>query len=253
MPGILQQTQSDSLTTELHDSAVVLKLQGDFFRILTDLERLESINSFLRRISQKPDLKTLIIHSFFNNAGVEEYLQFFGECKWRHGDALHRFYNVLDQIIVGLMELDKLVIHTCRGEVLSIFMGVGLACDYRIVADDTMFQHAFSRRGMLPKGGSPFFLSRMLGRGKAFELLLLHSAISAETARSHGVVDRVVPREDLEHAALEVAGRLNEIPRQTLMGVKRLINFSSRDLKAYLNLESHEIGQLIRCNQIAGI
>ncbi len=253
MPGILQQTQHDYLTTELRDSVVILKFQGDFFRVLTDLGQLESINKFFSRISKNPDLKTLVIHSFFTNAGVEEYLKFFGECKWRQGDMLHRFYNALDQIIVGLMELDKLVVHTCRGDLLSIFMGIGLACDYRIVADDTLFQHAFSRRGMLPKGGSPFFLSRMLGRGRALELLLLKSSISAEVALSHGIVDRVVPPEDLEHAALEIAGKFHEIPLQTLMGVKRLINFSSQDLKVYLNFESHQIGQLIRCNQIAGI
>jgi 2-(1,2-epoxy-1,2-dihydrophenyl)acetyl-CoA isomerase len=249
----VQNIQSDYLSTSIQDSIISIKFQGDFFKALTDLSQIEMITHLLNRIADDSNLKVLIIHPFFDNAGVEEYLRFFGECRWRHIDAMHRFYNVLDQLIVGFIEIDKLVIQTCQGETLSIFMNVGLACDYRIVADDTVYHHAFPRRGMLPKGGGPFFLSRMLGRGKALELLLLKRSITADEALSHGIVDRVVPREDLSRKALEIAGLFSENPRQTLMGVKRLVNFGSRDLQDYLAFESRQIARIIRCNQISSL
>lgn len=253
MADRLQQFQNDYLTTELHESVVVLKFQGDFFRALTDLNQMNLVSQFFKCVSEDSNLKALIIHPFFLNAGVDEYQEFFGVCGWQQTDALHRFYNVLDQTMVSLIELDKLVIQTCQGDVLSILMNIGLACDYRIVAHDTVFHHAFSRRGMLPKGGSPFFLSRLLGGGKALELLLLERSIKAADALSHGLVDRVVSRENIEQEALEVAQQFAEIPLQTLRGVKRLVNFSSKEIRDYLAFESREIGQIIRCNQIANL
>jgi len=251
MSANLAQFQSNYISIERNEATVILNARGDFFRAITDLGQIELLAKFYKSICRDTDLKTLIIHPDLSDAGVNEYIAFFGEGQWRHIDELHRFYNVLDQIIVNLIELDKLVIHTCKGDVLSILMNIGLACDYRIVADNTVFHHAFHRRGMLPKGGSPFFLSRLLGGGKAIELLLLNRKIDAATALSQGIVDRVVPPENLKQEALEVARRFNEIPHRTLMGVKRLVNFSSKDLKEYLTFESREIGQIIRSRQIA--
>ena len=253
MPKPQERLPSDFLTAERQDSVLILKMKGDFFSALTDLSQIETITRFFTRLSRDTELKTVIIHPFFQNAGVEEYLQFFGQSKWRNINALHRFYNVIDQMLISLSELDKIVIHTAKGDILSIFMNIGLACDYRIIADDTRFHHAFPRRGMLPKGGGPYFLSRLLGPGKAMELLLLQPAIDATTARAHGIVDRVVPRNELEQEALSIARQFSAVPHQTLAGVKRLVNFGRKELSAYLAFESGEIGQIIRCKQIADL
>jgi len=60
------------------------------------------------------------------------------------------------------VNLNKIVVHADGGRVIPLFMNVSLACDYRIVADNTVFQNPCIELGLAPKGGSGFFLSKML-------------------------------------------------------------------------------------------
>jgi enoyl-CoA hydratase/carnithine racemase len=98
---------------------------------------------------------------------------------------------------------------------------------------------------MLPKGGGPFFLSRMVGPVKAYEILLLHKDISAHEAMRYGIVDQVVPLEKLEEAALDIAHRFGQIHPRSLAGIKRLVNYSTRDLEEYLEIENQEISGIV--------
>lgn len=93
---------------------------------------------------------------------------------------LHRFCNIIDQTVLDIVSMNKRVIHICGGDVLSLFMNISLACDYRSITTDTVFHNVFQEIGMLPKGGAPFFPSRTVGPGKARERLLPNPNISAE-------------------------------------------------------------------------
>ncbi len=106
--------------------------------------------------------------------------------------------------------------------------------------DRTDFHNIYQEIGMLPKGGGPYVLSRLLGTAKAKQLLL-RPRITAQEALVHGIADTVVPVAQLEARALEVARHYNEMSEQTLLGVKRLVNYELRGLKDYLTFESEQI------------
>lgn len=110
------------------------------------------------------------------------------------------------------------VIHICGGDVLSLFMNISLACDYRIITTDTVFHNVFQEIGMLPKGGAPFFLSRTVGNGKARELLLLNPRISAGEALESRIADRMVAPEDLEDYLEYETSEIIKIGRRDLFG-----------------------------------
>jgi 2-(1,2-epoxy-1,2-dihydrophenyl)acetyl-CoA isomerase len=91
---------------------------------------------------------------------------------------------------------------------------------------------------MVPTGGSAYFLSKTLGRSKAYEILLSGRDISASEALALGIEDQVVTVDRLEEAALETANRFSLKPAPSLWAIKRLLNYSYKDLVDYMAFEN---------------
>lgn len=152
--------------------------------------------------------------------------------------AINRLYNAVNQFILRLVDFNKVIVHADSGKVISLFMNTSLACDYRIVADNTVFQNPCLELELVPKGGEAFFLSKRLGTSKAFEILLSNKDITAQEALRLGIVDKVVPLAELNEAALKIAKDFADKPIRSLAGIKRLLNYSMKELEDYLELES---------------
>ena len=140
-----------------------------------------------------------------------------------------------------IVHLDKIVIHANSGNVISLLFNLSLACDYRIAADNTTFQNLYLDVGLLPMGGGAFFLSRRLGRGKSYDVLLNQKEISAVEAMRLGIVEKIVPSDKLEMFTLKIAHRFAKKPAHSLTGIKRLLNYSLFGLKEYLEFENAEL------------
>ena len=149
--------------------------------------------------------------------------------------------NVFDQLILKIVRLNKPIIYADCGEVISLFLSMGLACDYRIVATHTIFQKPYFEIKTLPKGGSAFFLSKMLGYNKAKQLLMSEKIFNALEALEMGIVDQVVPYSQLEEEAHKIARDFSKRSMRSLEGIKRLINYTMKDIQDYLEFESFEL------------
>lgn len=228
------------------DSVVEFRFKENIFRHATNLTNRDLLQSYFDGIASRKEIKVIVINSAEAHTGCDEYVNFFRLFRdgWERND-IRRLCNVINQIILTIMELNKLVIHVNSGKVISLFMNIGLACDYRVVADDTVFQNPYLDLGLLSKGGGAFFLTRLLGPSRAYEVLLLNREITAEKALSLGIVDRVVPAAELESTALELARRFADNPGRSLSGVKRLVQFSMRDIRDYLDYENQEIFRIV--------
>jgi 2-(1,2-epoxy-1,2-dihydrophenyl)acetyl-CoA isomerase len=141
--------------------------------------------------------------------------------------------------------MNQIVIHADSGNVLPLFLNISLACDYRMVADNTLFQNPCLEFGLVPKGGGAFFLTQRVGASKAGELLLSEDDIPAEEALRLGLVDRVVALNDLRETAMKKAEEYACKPARSLRCIKRLINFSLKELYEYLEFETHELTKMI--------
>ena len=249
--------------SEWREDALWLKFSGNFFHNILSFDRSNFLHAYFEALSTDADIKTVVIHSAFHESGSDEYLRFFlletperdlghlGLSNTMDRYDLHRFCNIIDQTLLDIVAMDKMTIHICGGDVLSLFMNISLACDYRIIAADTVFHNIFQEIGMLPKGGAPFFLSKMLGASRAQALLLLEQRITSQAALDNRIADQVVPPEDLETSAAEIARRFNQLTRQTLSGVKRLTHVALGELQAYLELETREILKIAHRQQFA--
>jgi enoyl-CoA hydratase/carnithine racemase len=126
-----------------------------------------------------------------------------------------------------------------------LFLNISLACDYRIVADNTVIQNPCLEYGLVPKGGGAFFLSKIIGAAGAYRVMLSEDDISASEALKLGLVDEVVAFSELRDAAFKVAEDFARKPARSLRCCKRLLNYSLRELREYLEFETDELINMI--------
>jgi len=234
-------------SAEGKQASVLIRLKSRFMEQATDLAARDSFLTYLDRVSDDGTVKTVTIVGSPDKIGKEEYFHFYDRFLKAEKDLLtiHRLFNVIDQILLALVNLNKIIIHADSGAILPLYFNLSLACDYRIVADNTVFQNPCLEMGMIPKGGGPFFLSRMMGIGKAYEILLADEDIAADQALEMGIVDQVVPENKLLSAAFRVSEKFKRKPGASLKGIKRLLNHSRKGLKRYLELENQELLSIV--------
>jgi 2-(1,2-epoxy-1,2-dihydrophenyl)acetyl-CoA isomerase len=235
--------ECEFFTVERLDDIVMLRLKENLLFRATDLSERDRVIDYLDQISITDSIKVVIVMSSQEVKGSEEYFDFYHRVlsSKLYGNDVHRLHNVFTQIILKIVNLNKIVVHANRGRVISLFLNFSLACDYRIVADNTVFQNPYYKLGLVPIGGGAFFLSRRLGRSKALEILLSDKDITADEAMKLGIVDKIVPLEELEKATVDTARNFAQKPARSLAGLKKLINHSMIDLKDYMTIEYKEL------------
>jgi 2-(1,2-epoxy-1,2-dihydrophenyl)acetyl-CoA isomerase len=118
------------------------------------------------------------------------------------------------------------VVAAVNGTAAGLGAHLALACDLVLAAESSGFIEVFVRRGITPDGGGAYLLPRMVGLHKAKELVFFGDDCPAEEAARIGLVNKVVPPEELEATAAEWAGRLATGPTPAISLAKSLLNRS---------------------------
>lgn len=121
-----------------------------------------------------------------------------------------------------LWELETPVVSAVNGTTAGAGWMLALMGDLVVAAEGAHWIHAFSRRGMVPHAGDPFFLPRLLPLHRLNEAALLGETLTSETLHAWGAVNRLVPADQVEATAAELAGRLALGPTRSLGLTKRL-------------------------------
>ena len=148
---------------------------------------------------------------------------------------LEREYNPL---ILAIRELPKPVIAAVNGVAAGAGVSLALACDLVYAAEEARFIQAFVKIGLVPDTGSTRVLVRALGRHRAAQLIFTGDPMTAAEALAGGLVNAVLPAEELMPAVREAALRLATSPTRAIGYGKRLINASEdAELERFLALE----------------
>lgn len=235
--------RTDFYALKQRDDVATLKLGKNFLSNTIDLAIKNSLFDVFDHIEENNEIKVLVIMNCLEQIGCEDYIDFCRQVLNTEFDrrSIQRMCNIFDQLILKIVRLNKPIVYTDCDEVIPLFMNMSLACDYRIVAKDTVFQKPYFELETLPKGGSAFFLCKMLGYSKAKQLLMSEKNIDALEALEMGIVDQVVPYNKLEEAANQIASDLTKRSIRSLEGIKRLINYTMKDIQDYLEFESFEL------------
>jgi 2-(1,2-epoxy-1,2-dihydrophenyl)acetyl-CoA isomerase len=132
--------------------------------------------------------------------------------------------ELLNSLILGIRGIQKPVIASVKGSVSGAGFSLLLACDLAIAAANAKFNMAFIKIGVTPDLGATYFLPRHMGLKRASELFFTGEVITAQEAAEFGIVNKVVPEDDLEEATGDLATRLARGPTLAIGRTKSLIN-----------------------------
>ncbi|QIY96611.2 enoyl-CoA hydratase/isomerase family protein [Streptomyces sp. S1D4-11] len=142
------------------------------------------------------------------------------------GDVARTIRLGAQRLIGAVLDCEKPVIAAVNGTAAGLGAHLALACDLVLAADSAKFIEVFVRRGLVPDGGGAYLLPRLVGPQRAKELMFFGDALTAADAARLGLVNRVVPPDDLEKTARDWAERLATGPTRALALTKQLVNAS---------------------------
>lgn len=128
-----------------------------------------------------------------------------------------------------LFDVKKPVVAALQGHVIGGGLGLAVSADFRVATPETSLTANFTRLGFHPGFGLTVTLPHLLGAQAAALLLLTGRRVKGEAALALGLVDRLVPAEDLRDAALALAGELAEAAPLALMSTRATLRAGLRD------------------------
>jgi enoyl-CoA hydratase/carnithine racemase len=135
------------------------------------------------------------------------------------------FARMTGSVVRNMRLLDKPIIAAVNGMAAGAGAVIALACDLRIASDQAQFAFLFTKVGLTGADmGAAYLLPRIVGTGRAMELLMFGDAIDAQTAEKYGLVNKVVPNNTLMSTAREWAARLASGPSMAISMTKVMIN-----------------------------
>lgn len=143
------------------------------------------------------------------------------------------------EMMYSLYTMDKVTIAAVNGLAIGLGLTLTLACDLRIASEKAVLATGYTRLGLHPDGGLTYFLTKLAGPAKAFELLLTSDFIDAKEAERIGLLNKVVPHEKLHEEVMGLAKRIAQGPVTAIRLLKRTIHECiNADLKTILEREA---------------
>lgn len=142
----------------------------------------------------------------------------------------------------------KPVIAAINGHAVGIGLTMPLACDVRIASDEAKFSVRFVKVGLTPECGSTRYLAASAGLGNALFMALTGRIVEADEALRRGLVDQVVPHDQLLDAAMSLAREIASNPPSAVWAAKRIIheNLAEHDLRRVVTQEGFAIREARR-------
>lgn len=178
----------DALCADTAVKAIILRGEGKHFCAGADF-------AFLDQLTQTPPLQIQ----------QEIYLHFQG--------AARRLYDC-----------PKPTVALVAGAAVTVGCELALACDFRLVAEDARFQESWVKLGLLPPLGGLFLLPRLVGLGRAAQMVLRGEPVGATAALQMGLASEVLPRDQLDQRGRELAAELSRLPPAAYAAIKQSLH-----------------------------
>jgi len=241
--------------TEIDPKSFVFEQRGGVASII--LNRPDRLNSLtfevyreltdtLAALRSRDDVRVVVIsghgRGFCSGGDVEEII---GELFNRDMSGLLEFTRMTCELIRNIRALNKPVIASLNGTVAGAGAVIALACDLRIAADTAKIAFLFVKVGLAGADmGAAFLLPRVVGLGKATEMLYTGDFVSADEAGKIGLYNRVVPAIELEAETMRWADKLAAGPAFALGMTKAALN-RELDMSLEMALEAESEAQAI--------
>jgi len=213
---------------------------------------LHELRTAIQAASDDPEVRVIVLTASGDKAfssGADLKAGFQGEPK-PLGETLRATYNPL---IMAIRNAPKPVICRLNGIAAGAGMSLALACDMIIAREDTYMTELFVGIGLMPDAGSMYFLPRLMGMQKAFDLISTGRKVMMPEALSLGLVTELASYDQLDEAVQKKVDYFKKAPTLAIGQMKQVLNQSSqKSLAEVLELEaeaqtlcgfSHDFGE----------
>ena len=137
----------------------------------------------------------------------------------------------------ALARCEKPLVAAVSGAAVGIGTTMLLHCDQVIASDSAVLLTPFVSLGLLPEAGSSLIASRLMGHARAFSLLVMGKSLSAEAAKSVGIINAIVPAVELDAQSLAAARDIAALPAESVSAARRLMRGNVEEIVARIDEE----------------
>ncbi|KAF4410411.1 2-cyclohexenylcarbonyl CoA isomerase [Streptomyces lycii] len=223
---------ADTVLHEVTDGLATITLNRPHAMNALDTELKEALRDALREAAADPAVRAVLLtgtgRAFCVGQDLKEHVKLLEADRTsgtgRTMDTVREHYN---PIATAIAEMPKPVVAGVNGVAAGAGAGFAFAADYRIAAATASFNTSFTGVALTADSGVSWTLPRLIGRGRASDLLLFPRNVGAAEALELGMVNRVVPEDELAAEAEAVARRLASGPTVAYAAVKESLDHGS--------------------------
>jgi 2-(1,2-epoxy-1,2-dihydrophenyl)acetyl-CoA isomerase len=221
-----------TLLVETQENVSQIRLNRPNVLNALTLELLGELKEVLTKAAQQKDVRAVLLTGEGRGfcAGADLAATPFQNVQ----EVVETYYN---PVVTLLATMPKPVVAAVNGVAAGAGMSLALACDYRLLSDKAMLTVGFTKIGLSLDAGMSFFLPKLAGRGRAFELAYSNRTLSAQEAFGVGLAESVLSSEGFAEAAFGFTKNLANGPA-SYQFVKQLLN-NSDELEKQLQLEAN--------------
>lgn len=213
---------TDELLVEQQDNILTITLNRPERLNAISGPMLSAFSETLREANTNPEVRAIIItgagRGFCSGLDLKEQGSGNGV-----GTRGYQLFDLHSSPPVVLNRMDKPVICALNGAAAGYGMDLALGCDIRIASDRAKMGAVFAKRGVLPESGGCWYLPRLLGWAKAAEVAFLGDVLDAERSKELGLVNVVVPHDDLMPTAKAWAEKIAKNAPLSVQSTKRMM------------------------------
>lgn len=240
--------ESETVRWDLTDAVATIVLNRPRAHNALTAEMKTALLAALRQAAASPEVRAVLITgagpAFCAGQDLREHAELLaaaqaGAAGPPGGSAMDTVRQHYNPIVLAIRSMPKPVIAAVNGVAAGAGASLAFACDLRIAARGASFLMAFARVGLAADSGASWTLQRLVGAGRAAELLLLAEPLGADRALELGLVSHVVDEAGLPAAASALAARLAMGPTAAYAGIKAELDYAAgHDLAAALEREA---------------
>lgn len=227
---------ADTVLYEVSDALAIITLNRPEAMNALDVETKVALREALRSAAADPGVRAVLLtaagdRAFCVGQDLKEHIELLAAQDAGEGGADNGRLSTVDEhynpIVRAIAGMAKPVVAGVNGVAAGAGFGFALAADHRVVADTAKFTTSFAGVALTADSGVSWTLPRVVGPGRAMDLLLFPRSIDAEEALRLGVADRVVPAAELRAEAEKVARRLAEGPTVAYAALKESVAYGT--------------------------
>lgn len=238
----------------MHEQPLLYEIQGNI--ALITLNRPKAKNAFSQEMirlwresleTAKADdaVRVIIVtgkgDTFCSGGNIRDM----ADGKLRSWDMKRFLWDKVHRIALTLEDLDKPVIAAINGAAMGAGLDMALMCDLRVASERARLAESYIMMGVIAGDGGAYYLPRLVNLSKALELLLTGDILSPEEALDLGIVNRVVPHENLMEETLKLANKIADKPPLAVRMMKRAVyQGQTSTLRGHLDYISSQLALL---------